>query len=159
MAAMRFFWDMSVTYDCRVDAGIALRTLALDVGDRRIGIAITDRLGLTVQGRPTRTRRGLEVDIEHLRSLIDEEGVVQIVVGLPLHIDGQESPQSLKTRAFAALLEEATDAAVLLWDERLTSFAAEQELEELGLNWRERRRRVDEAAATLILEDFLRATA
>ena len=149
---------MPVTYDCRVDARMSLRTLALDVGDRRIGIAITDRLGLTVQGRPTRQRQGLDVDIEHIRGLIEEEGVRRIVVGLPLHMDGQESPQSLKTRAFAASLEEATDVPVLFRDERLTSFAAEEELRELGMSWQKRRKRVDEVAATLILEDFLKET-
>jgi putative Holliday junction resolvase len=139
-----------------VESRISLRTLALDVGDRRIGIAVTDRLGLTVQGRPTRMRRGLGADIEHLRSLVEAEGVQKVVVGLPLHMDGRESPQSLKTKAFAAHLQEAIDVPVVFWDERLTSFAAEQELEELGLNWQKRRGRVDEAAATLLLEDFLK---
>lgn len=132
------------------------RTLALDLGDRRIGIAITDPLGVTVQGRPTRSREGLERDIEFLRGLVKTENVGEIVVGLPLHMDGKASRQSMKAEAFAGRLRQATGVPVVLWDERLTSFAAEEELEAQGMGWRRRRRHVDEMAATLILEDFLR---
>ena len=135
---------------------MSLRTLALDVGDRRIGIAITDRLGLTVQGRPTLRRRNIEADMARLRELVEEEGVDRIVVGLPLHLDGRDSPQSARTEAFAARLKKETSLPVILWDERLTSFAAEQELEGMGMSWQKRRTRVDELAATLILEDYLK---
>ena len=132
-----------------------MRTMALDVGDRKIGIAITDGLGMTVQGRPTLTRTNAEADIEHIRRLTDENEVNQIVVGHPLHMDGASSPQSEKTEAFAECLKKVLQVSVALWDERLTSFAAEQHLEEMGLNWRERRKHVDEMAAVLILEDYL----
>lgn len=133
-----------------------MRTLALDVGDRRIGIAITDRLGMTVQSRPTRSRRGLEADVGYVRGLVEVEDVGRLVVGLPLHMDGQESPQSIKIKAFAACLRHEVTIPVILWDERLTSFAAEQELEEQGMGWQRRRKHVDEVAAILILEDFLK---
>lgn len=143
-------------YDWRVESSTPLRTLAVDLGDRRIGIAITDRLGVAVHGRPTRLRCGRRADLEHLRDLIAAEGVEKVVVGLPLHLDGRESRQSVKARAFAAELEQAANVPVVLWDERLTSFAAEEELRNLGMDWRSRRERVDELAAKLILEDFLR---
>ncbi len=129
--------------------------MALDVGDRKIGIAITDPLGMTVQGRPTLTRTRVEADIEHIRRLATENEVGQIVVGHPLHMDGTVSSQSEKTEAFAECLKRILPTPVALWDERLTSFAAEQHLEELGLDWRERRKHVDEVSAVLILEDYL----
>ena len=132
-----------------------IRTMALDVGDRRIGIAISDALGMTVQGRPTLTRTNVEADIKHIRRLVTDNEVGHLVVGHPLHMDGSASPQSEKTEAFAERLKKVLPIPVALWDERLTSFAAEQHLEELGLDWRERRRHVDEVAAVLILEDYL----
>jgi putative Holliday junction resolvase len=132
------------------------RTLGLDVGARRIGIAITDRLGLTVQGRPTRTRRSLEADVGYLKGLVEDEDVRRVVVGLPLHMDGRASPQSALVEAFAAALRREILVPVVFQDERLTSFAAEQELEDVGFDWRGRRRHVDRVAATLILEDYLR---
>ena len=132
------------------------RTLGLDVGDRRIGIAITDRLGLTVQARPTRVRTSVDADIDYLRTLIREEEVEKVVVGLPLYMDGRKSRQTERVEAFAELLRRSVDIPVIFQDERLTSFAAEQELESMGMDWRQRRQRVDELAARLILEDFLR---
>jgi putative Holliday junction resolvase len=128
--------------------------MALDVGDRRIGMAITDALGVTVQGRPTLRRRTLERDIEQIRQVIQDEEVEEVVVGHPLHMDGASSPQSQKIEKFVESLRDAIGVRVVLWDERLTSFAAEQHLEELGLDWRARRKHVDEVAAILILEDY-----
>ena len=136
-----------------------LRTMALDVGDRRIGIAITDRLGLTVQGRPTCGRRTLTEDVEHIRSIVEEDGVGEVVVGHPRHMDGARTLQTVKTEAFAEHLSTVLTVPVVLWDERLTTVAAEEHLEAMGLDWRKRRRHVDELAATLILEDYLRQRA
>lgn len=130
--------------------------MALDVGDRRIGIAITDALGLTVQGRPTRIRTNLDDDIDHIRMLVEENHVRELVVGHPVHMDGTPSRQTEKTEAFGRQLESLLRIPLIFWDERLTSFAAEEHLKELGLNWRKRRKHVDELAATLILEDYLR---
>jgi len=132
-----------------------MRRMALDLGDRKIGIAITDALGVTVQGRPTLTRTNVDADIEHIRHLVTENEVSQVIVGYPLHMDGLSSPQSEKTKAFVEFLEKGLAIPVALWDERLTSFAAEQHLKELGLGWRERRKHIDEVSAILILEDYL----
>ena len=131
------------------------RTLALDVGDRRIGVAITDLLGVGVHPRPTYERTDLEADVEFIRRLAHREEVAEIVVGHPRRLDGSRSRQTEKTEAFAARLRAVVTVPVVLWDERLTSFAAEQHLESLGLDWRARRRRVDQVAAVLILEDYL----
>ncbi len=131
------------------------RTMALDVGDRRIGIAITDAIGMTVQARPTLIRTTLEQDIAHIRTLIEDDGVERLVVGHPRHMDGKASRQTRKTEAFVGQLEAVLDVPIVLWDERLTSFDAEQRLEEMGMDWRKRKKHVDELAAILILEDFL----
>jgi len=132
-----------------------MRILGLDVGDRNIGIAISDLLLLTAQGRPTLRRSTWQADLQYLRGVVAENEVVKIVVGKPLHMDGQESPQSRKIAKFAAKLSKILGLPVILWDERLTSFAAEQHLEEAGLNWRERKKHVDKLAAMFILQDYL----
>ena len=139
-----------------VTCAAPLRRMALDVGDRRIGIAVTDVGGLTVQGRPTLRRSSFSNDVAHIRALVAEEQVGEIVVGYPRHIDGRRTRQTEKTELFAERLRSELSVPVVLWDEALTSFEAEQQLEEMGMNWRRRRQHVDELAATLILEDYLR---
>jgi putative Holliday junction resolvase len=132
-----------------------MRVMALDVGDKTIGVAVSDALLLTAQGRSTIHRKNLQNDIQILRRLVDENEVHQIVVGQPLHMDGKESRQSQKVRLFAAELQKHLNIPIIFWDERLTSFAAEQHLEEMGLNWRERRKHVDKVAAMIILQNYL----
>ena len=132
-----------------------MRVMALDVGDKRIGVAISDSLLLTAQSRPTLRRKDLNVDLEILRRLADENEVHEIVVGQPLHMDGKESPQSQKVARFAEELHKVLNLPIVFWDERLTSFAAEQHLEEMGLNWRQRREQVDKIAAMIILQNYL----
>jgi putative Holliday junction resolvase len=132
-----------------------MRIMGLDVGDKTIGVAVSDALLLTAQPRPTLRRKGSEWDIEQIRRLAVENEVHQIVVGLPLHMDGKESPQSQKTAKFADALREALSLPVVFWDERLTSFEAEQHLREMGLNWRQRREQVDKIAAMIILQNYL----
>jgi putative Holliday junction resolvase len=132
-----------------------MRVMALDVGDRRIGIAVTDRLGVTVQGRPTLRRTDRESDFDHIRQLVEEEEVTELVVGCPVHMDGARSRQTEKTEAFIAELERSLSIPVVAWDERLTSDAADRDLAEMGFDWRKRKKHLDELAATLILEDYL----
>jgi putative Holliday junction resolvase len=132
-----------------------MRIMGLDVGDKTIGIAISDALLLTAQSRPTLRRKDLKSDIEFLRRLAAENEVHQIVMGQPLHMDGRESPQSQKVARFAEELKKALDLPIAFWDERLTSFEAEQHLEQLGLNWRQRREQVDKIAAMIILQNYL----
>lgn len=129
--------------------------MGLDVGDKTIGIAISDALLLTAQPRPTHRRKDLKSDIETLRLLAAANEVHQIVVGQPLHMDGRESPQSQKVARFADELRKALEIPIIFWDERLTSFEAEQHLEQMGLNWRQRREQVDKIAAMIILQNYL----
>ena len=132
-----------------------MRIMALDVGEKTIGVAISDALLLTAQARPTIRRKGSSSDIEVLRRLAEENEVHQILVGQPLHMNGKESRQSQRVGRFAAELKNKLDIPVLFWDERLTSFAAEQHLGEMGLNWRQRREHIDKIAAMIILQDYL----
>jgi putative Holliday junction resolvase len=129
--------------------------MALDVGDRNIGVAVSDALLLTAQGRPTLRRTSWEADLQYLRRVAEDNEVSKIVVGKPLHMDGRTSPQSQKVSRFATKLSKSLGLPVILWDERLTSFAAEKHLEEAGLNWRNRRKHVDKVAAMFILQDYL----
>ena len=129
--------------------------MALDVGEKTIGVAISDALLLTAQARPTIRRKGSSSDIEVLRRLAEENEVHEILVGQPLHMNGKESRQSQRIGRFAAQLKNKLDIPLLFWDERLTSFAAEQHLREMGLNWRQRREHIDKIAAMIILQDYL----
>ena len=129
--------------------------MALDVGEKTIGVAISDSLLLTAQARPTIRRKSPSSDIELLRRMAEENEVHQILVGQPLHMNGKESRQSQRIGRFAADLKNKLDIPVLFWDERLTSFAADQHLEEMGLNWRQRREHIDKIAAMIILQDYL----
>jgi len=132
-----------------------MRIMALDVGEKTIGVAISDSLLLTAQARPTIRRKSPSSDIELLRRMAEENEVHQILVGQPLHMNGKESRQSQRIGRFAADLKNKLDIPVLFWDERLTSFAADQHLEEMGLNWRQRREHIDKIAAMIILQDYL----
>lgn len=127
----------------------------MDVGDKSIGVAISDAMMITAHGKTTLKRSNLEIDLERLRKLAEENEVHEIVVGQPLHMDGRPSPQSQKVAVFAKELQRVTSLPIAFWDERLTSFAAEQHLEEMGLNWRQRREHVDKVAAMLILQGYL----
>jgi putative Holliday junction resolvase len=129
--------------------------MALDVGDKTIGVAISDALLLTAQPRPTIRRKDLESDVRTIRRLAVENEVHEIVVGQPLHMDGRESRQSQKVARFVEELQKVLDLPIVFWDERLTSFEAEQHLEQMGLHWRQRREQVDKVAAMIILQNYL----
>ena len=132
-----------------------MRVMALDVGEKKIGIAISDGLLLTAQARPTLRRKNLKSDIFILGRLVEENEVHEIVIGLPLHMSGNESLQSEKVTKFAEHLREALQIPIVFWDERLTSFAAEEHLKEMGLKWRQRRDHIDKIAAMMILQSYL----
>lgn len=132
------------------------RYLALDVGSRRIGVAVSDELGLTAQPVLTLDRRASRrEDLRSLARLCRRFGVAGIVVGNPLHLSGESSPQAAKIQAFADELGELTGLPVHLWDERLTSHEAHQILYQAGHARQQHRKVVDQVAATLILQEFL----
>jgi putative Holliday junction resolvase len=132
-----------------------MRIMGLDVGDKTIGIAISDSLLMTAQGKTTLQRSGFDAVVRHLRALAEEYEVHQIVIGNPMHMDGRASRQGDKVMKFGGQLGKALNLPVIYWDERLTSVAAEEHLEEMGLNWRERRKHVDKIAAMFILQSYL----
>jgi putative Holliday junction resolvase len=132
------------------------RFLGLDIGNRRIGVAVSDELGLTAQPVLTLERRSSRrEDLRSLARLCRRFGVAGIVVGNPLHLSGEPSPQAAKIQAFAAELGTLTGLPVHLWDERLTSHEAHQILYEAGHARQEHGKVVDQVAATLILQSFL----
>ncbi|MGA2083940.1 MAG: Holliday junction resolvase RuvX [Terracidiphilus sp.] len=139
-----------------LEAATHLRYLGLDVGSRHIGVAVSDELGLTAQPVLTlERRRNRREDLRSLGRLCRRFGVAGIVVGNPLHLSGEVSPQTVKTQAFAAELGELTGLPIHLWDERLTTREAHQILYEAGHARQQHRRVVDQVAATLILQSFL----
>jgi putative Holliday junction resolvase len=132
------------------------RYLALDVGNRRIGVAVSDELGLAAQPVMTLERkRNSRDDLRSLARLARRYEVSAIVVGNPLRLSGETGPQAQKTQAFAAELAKLTGLPIHLWDERLTTHEAHQILYKAGHKRQEHRRVVDQVAATLILQSFL----
>jgi putative holliday junction resolvase len=131
--------------------------MGLDVGDRRIGIAISDPLGLTAQPILTLTRANRRQDLKSLERLIRKYACIEIVVGNPLYMSGDQSPQAAKAQAFAQTLRDETSLPVHLWDERLTTTEAHRHLHAAGRPGSEHRSVVDQVAAVLILQSFLDA--
>jgi putative holliday junction resolvase len=131
------------------------RLLGLDVGNRRIGVAVSDELGLTAQPVLTLIRKKPRDDIRSLARLARRYACQEIVVGNPLHLSGDLSRQAEKTQAFAQLLADETKLPVHLWDERLTTTEAHHILYESGRPRTEHRKVVDQVAAVIILQGFL----
>lgn len=132
------------------------RYLAIDVGSKRIGVAVSDELGLTAQPVLTlERRRNRRDDLRSLARLCRRFEVAGIVVGDPLKLDGAVSPQAARIRSFAKELGELSGLPIHLWDERLTTRCAHQLLYESGHVRQRHRKVVDQVAATLILESFL----
>lgn len=133
------------------------RIMGLDVGDRRIGVAISDPLGLTAQPVLTLVRTNRKQDLKSLQRLIRKYNCAAIVVGNPIYMSGDQSPQAAKAQAFADLLRDETGLPVHLWDERLTTTEAHRHLHAAGRTGAEHKSVVDQVAAVLILESYLAA--
>jgi putative holliday junction resolvase len=133
------------------------RVLALDVGSKRIGVAVSDPLGITAQGLDTIQRQNKRKDMETLGRLLKNYEVREVVVGLPLRLSGAEGTQSEKMRRFASDLESYFGVTVHLWDERWTSTEANRLLRETDLSIQKRGRAVDRMAAVLILQSWMEA--
>lgn len=131
------------------------RILALDLGKRRIGLAISDELGITAQGLETLQRTKVREDLERLKKLASERNVTLIVMGNPLHMSGNEGRGTENARDFAGRLEAATGLPVQMWDERLTTVQAQRVLRESGASIEKRAKAVDRLAAVILLESFL----
>jgi putative Holliday junction resolvase len=131
------------------------RILALDVGRKRIGLAISDALGFTALGLETLQRTRIREDIERLGEIAASLGVGTLLIGRPLHMSGDESRQSEYTKEFAERLGADLGLPVVYWDERLTSAEAERLLRQAGAKLEKRKRVVDQMAAMLLLESYM----
>lgn len=132
------------------------RIVALDVGDRRIGIAVSDPLGYTAQPIETYTRVGYGPDTRHILQIAEQYATNRILCGLPLNMDGTQGFQTQKVRDFAAKLEEA-GLIIEFYDERMTTVLAESALLEADMRRENRKKKVDMVAAVMILQSYLDA--
>ena len=131
------------------------RILALDYGTKRIGVALSDELGWTAQPLETLNRRTLGRDIAHIASLVGTHEVGQVLLGFPLQLDGREGSAIQAMREFQARLEQVVTVPVILWDERLTTKAAEDLLIAADVSRKKRKGVVDRIAASILLQSYL----
>jgi len=131
------------------------RVAAVDYGTVRIGVAISDAMRMLASPFETYTRRGTEEDASYFQSLVTDESIALFVVGLPIHLDGQESQKSIEARQFGRWLAETTGVRGLLHDERYTSSEADAKMIDAGLTRKRKKSRRDMVAAQILLESFL----
>lgn len=143
----------------RKEGELVPRILGFDVGDRRIGLAISDPLGYTAQPLFTLHRAGRKADLKSVARVLRKHGVTEAVVGNPLYMSGDQSPQAAKAQAFAEELRTEFGIKVHLWDERLTTTQAHRHLDDAGHAAIGRKGIIDQVAAVLILQSFLEARA
>ncbi len=135
------------------------RILALDLGKKRIGLAVSDALGITAHGLPTLQRTTIRADVAEIERIAAEHDVRLILLGYPLHMSGREGRQVQYTRDFAEYFTERTGREIRFWDERMTSIEAERVLKESGISIAKRAKAVDKLAAQILLESYLEAQA
>ncbi|MFO7570459.1 MAG: Holliday junction resolvase RuvX [Smithellaceae bacterium] len=135
--------------------GVLLRVLGLDYGDRRIGLAICDELGMTAQGLPTLIRKTKKHDLHILEQWIRQYAVEKVVIGYPVRMDGSEGVQCEKVNRYVSLIEKTFLLPVVKWPETLSTKEAEDIMVGFGLGWRKRKDKVDQLAACLILQGYL----
>ena len=133
------------------------RKVALDVGDVRIGVAVSDMLGITANPRETYVRKGktFEDDINYFVKYAKEEDADAFVIGLPMNMDGTEGPRAEVTREFGEALKAASGLQVIYVDERLTTVSAERMLIGADVRREKRKQVIDKVAATIILQSYL----
>ncbi len=134
-----------------------VRILGLDVGDVRIGVALSDETRTLATGIVTVARVGPRKDVKAIRDLVVARGVSLVVVGVPYRLDGSLGPQGEKVMAFVEALRRGLRVPVETWDERFTTAVADERLAEAGVRRRDRKSRIDRAAAAVILQGYLDA--
>ncbi len=132
-----------------------MRILGLDVGSKRIGVAVSDELGITAQGLETVTCKNPDADVKRIANLADEYHVEAIVVGIPFNMNGTEGPQVEKVRGLIDRISKSVDVPIREWDERLSTCAAERALLEADMSRAKRRKVIDKVAAVIILQGYL----
>jgi len=133
-----------------------MRIVALDVGTKYIGIAITDETQTIAQPYLTYRRKGLKKDLEFFGEFLEKHNVEKIVIGYPLFLDGTESKMSLYVKKFYNKMKQKFDLEIILWDERLSTEETEEILNQFNRNLKKRKTLKDKIAAALILKDFLK---
>lgn len=134
-----------------------MKILGLDIGSKRIGVAVSDELGITARGLSTIERKNDEDTIRNLRSIISEENIKEIVVGLPINMNGSYGPKANEAIDFAGRLEEHLNIPVKLWDERMSTMEAERILIDADTSRAKRKKKIDKLAAQVILQGYLNA--
>jgi len=134
-----------------------VRVLGIDLGEKRIGLALSDAMGILASPFEVFEYESKEEALRRVGEVVKRERVKEVVVGLPLRMDGSPGPQAEAAKAFAAALEEMVEAAVICWDERLTSVQAQRALLEGNVSRAGRRMRADMVAAALLLQSYLDA--
>jgi putative Holliday junction resolvase len=132
-----------------------VRILALDVGEKRIGLAVSDPLGITAQGLGVLTRKDPDSDLARILEMARQYPVQKVVVGLPRHLDGRLGDAAPEITALARTLGDALGVEVIFWDERLTTVEAERVLIQADVSRKRRRQVVDQLAAVIILQGYL----
>ncbi|WP_244833261.1 Holliday junction resolvase RuvX [Clostridium sp. BJN0001] len=132
-----------------------MRILGLDLGQKTIGVAVCDPLGYTAQGITTIRRKNAEKDMQSLKKIIEEYNVEKIVLGLPKNMNGTIGESGQIAIRFSKILEEETNLEVIMWDERLTTVAAQRAMLEADLSRNKRKKIVDKIASTYILQGYL----
>jgi putative Holliday junction resolvase len=133
-----------------------MRILCLDVGEKNIGVAVSDPLGITAQGLAVIKRQSLSKDLQKIRQLLKEYEVGEIVLGFPRNMDGTIGDKAREILQFKEKLDGAVGITVTTWDERLTTVAAQRALLEADVSRKGRKKVVDKLAAVFILESYLR---
>lgn len=132
-----------------------MRILGLDVGTKRIGVAMSDELLITAQGSETIYRKDMKTDFGSIAKIVAENGVREIVVGLPLNMDGSEGPKAKEISLFVAELSKAVAVPIKTWDERLTTAQVERVMLAADASRARRKREADRLAAQVILQSYL----
>jgi len=132
-----------------------MRILALDLGEKRIGLAVSDPMGILATGLPTLDRKSVEEDLAILKKIVDEKSIGRIVLGFPKHMNGDIGEKANESMKFRDLLESRFNVPVELLDERLTSVAAKKILLENKISTQRNKGKIDQIAAQLILENYL----
>jgi len=133
----------------------ATRILALDPGTKRIGVALSDELGWTAQPLETFERKSLNVDVAHINELVRRHDVREIIIGMPVQLNGHMGPAAQSAQQFLDAVQAAVGIPVVAWDERLTTKAAEQMLIEADVSRKKRKGAVDRVAAAILLKSYL----
>ncbi len=129
--------------------------MAVDFGEKRVGLALSDPLGLTAQGMKTLEPKNEEELLTKIEEMVVERGITKIVIGLPLSMDGTKGPGALKVLKLVEKLRRKVKSPVVTWDERLSTISAHRALNDLGRKVKGRKGEVDRLAATIILQAYL----